>query len=169
MEPYPGPEFVIPGMKVGCLPYEALYESTLECFFSARCLNDTARWISSLPPDAWPKPLGGAAMVKFKSKTPVSFILSEIIIDDWKYESNFSRYYGVCAPVQCTYLTNRKNSFLYLMTLLIGLYGGLSIVFRIIAPLLVQYRYLFCCLCKRRPMSKAHNQQGIFFGSMIPV
>ena len=167
MEPYPGPEFVIPGMKVGCLPYEALHESTLECFFSAQCLNETARRISSLPPAAWPKPLGSAAKRRFGSYTPVSFIFSEIILDHWTNSSDYARYYDACAPVQCTYLTIRKNSFIYLVTLLIGLYGGLSIVFRIIAPLLVQYRHLFCCICRRRPVSSPQNQQGILVDSMI--
>ncbi|CAF4238804.1 unnamed protein product, partial [Rotaria sordida] len=33
------PLFMIPGFQVGCLPQNALFQSTLECFFNQTCLD----------------------------------------------------------------------------------------------------------------------------------
>ena len=137
MDPYPAPDYVVPGMKVGCLPYQALANSTLVCFFSASCLGDTARWISSLPPSVLPKPLSRSGMINFEPNTPVSVIFANVMLDHWKQAVNYSCYYHACDPVQCTFAASSKNSFIYLVTLIIGLYGGLTVTLRIIAPLLI--------------------------------
>ena len=167
MEPYPAADFIIPGMKVGCLPYLALADSHLECFFSAKCLNDTARWISNLSSDSWPRPMDRSAMIKFAPNTSLGFVFTEMMLDHWKEGRNFSGYYHVCEPVQCTFTTVRANSFIYLFTLLIGLYGGLTVALRIIAPLVVQaMRFIVCQYKKKFRSNLHHGHQGILRGVM---
>jgi hypothetical protein len=167
MDPYPAPDFVIPGMKVGCLPYQALADSTLECFFSAACLNRTAQMISNLPVASWPKPLNDTTMISFSLHTPVSIIFSNSIIDHWKEFINFTGYYDICEPVECTFTTVRRNSIVYLITLLIGLYGGLTVGLRIIVPLLIKtVRSIFNnfkqrCLSKRQRQQRISNETGV--------
>ena len=162
MDPYPPPDFVVPGMKVGCLPYQALANSTLECFFSAPCLDDTVRWISSLPPSIRPMPLSRSAMIKFEPETPVSVIFASVMLDHWEQAVNYSGYYHACEPVLCTFAASRKNSFIYLVTLIIGLYGGLTVTLRIIAPLIIVCGRFVLHQFKQRCLLRRQNHTGMY-------
>lgn len=143
MNPSPPALFIIPGMSVGCLPYDALSSSTLECFFSSACLNTTAQWISTLPPSDWPKPLDSSKMTRFSINSTLASIMDEQMIDRWDNTVDFASYYTICAPTQCTYTFVGYGNFLDIITLFIGLVGGLNIALRIIAPLVIQVvRYL---------------------------
>ena len=166
MEPNPAADFVFPGMKVGCLPYQALANSTLECFFSATCLNDSAPWISNLPAVARSQPMNGSSMVLFSPNTSLSVIFANKMLDHWENTTSFSRYYQTCEPVQCTFTTTRKNSFIHLLTLLLGLYGGLTVALRIAAPSMVRLgRFVFSQFKKRRTSSSQNQQTGISKGT----
>ena len=162
MEPNPAADFVFPGMKVGCLPYQALADSTLECFYSAACLHEATPWISNQPAVARSHAMNGSSMVFFSSNTPVSVIFANKMLDHWKNTTSFSGYYHACEPVQCTFTTTRKNSFIYLITLLIGLYGGLTVALRIASPGIVRLgRFAFAQFTKRCKSSSQHQQAGI--------
>ena len=161
MDPYPAPDFIVPGMRVGCLPYDALADSTLECFFSETCLNETARWISNLGVNFRPRPLNGSAMNNFLPKTPFKTVLAMAMIDHWKSATNYSGYYHACEPVHCTFTIVRKNSFMYLIVLLLGLYGGLTVALRIMAPWVVRCRHFFSCQCEETSRSSSQTQPGI--------
>ena len=138
MNPSPPPLFVIPGMKVGCWPYDALSRSTLECFFSAVCLNATAQWISILPPSAWPKPLESSKMTNFLVNSTIKSIMDEQMVDQWNNTVDYAAYYTACAPTECTYTFVGQANFLYTITLLIALVGSLNIALRMIAPLIIK-------------------------------
>ncbi|CAF0876113.1 unnamed protein product [Rotaria sordida] len=164
MDPYPPPVFIIPGMKVGCMPYDAFLGSNLECFFSATCLNNTARWISSLPASDWPKPLNSSAMLNFLPNTSTLSIVDQFLIDHWNITKNFSSYFTFCAPTECTYKVEQYNSFIYALTLLIGCYGGLIVGLRVIAPLIVKFSQHIYGWFLRKTQMKIHpteTQQGI--------
>ena len=170
MEPYPPPHYVIPGMRVGCLPYHALIDGTLECFFSAACLNNTARWISSLPSDSWPKPLDSSAMKAFFPNTSVGSIFTGVPLDHWSEARNFSGYYSECLPVLCTFTAIQKKSVIYLITLLIGLYGGLNVALRIIAPLLIKFWRFTVRFSAQHCLRRRLCQKGIVLvGSLLVV
>jgi hypothetical protein len=146
MIPQPSPSYVIPGMLVGCLPYDALMDSTLECFYSETCLNETATRISSLPASARPKPLDSLRLSGYSPKDSLMQICDRQMTDRWQIIKNFSAYYSQCSPIECTY------SFHYLLSLLISLYGGLTVSLRFIAPWIAQFiQYLIARII--RPQS----------------
>ena len=59
------------------------------------------------------------------------------MVERWSYGENFATYYGACTPIDCSYTLVRYNSFTYVLTLLIGLQGGLIVALRLLAPFLV--------------------------------
>jgi hypothetical protein len=120
------------------MPYDAMIESTLECFYSAKCLNDTASWISRLSANAWPKPLDSSKLYGFSPRDSMMQIGDRQMVDDWQVIKNFSAYYSQCSPIECTYNFQQRNNFIYLISLLISLYGGLTISLRFFAPWIVQ-------------------------------
>ena len=138
MIPQPPPIYVIPGMRVGCLPFNALIASTLECFYDEVCLNMTATWISTLSPTAWPRPLNASLSSRFQPNTSVSYIMSEQMVEKWTNTTNFTGYYEACSPIECTYTIIRRSELLYVLTTLIGSFGGLMVVLRVVSPLIIR-------------------------------
>ena len=167
MDPNPAPDFIVPNMKVGCLPYQALADSTLECFFSAACLNETARWISNLPVKSRPPSLNSSAMDSFLPTTPISAIFANSMIDHWQESSNFSGYFHNCQPVQCTFTTLRKNGFMNVATLLVGVFGGLTVALHIITPFLIKAARFIFYYIKRRLLPMRQGQSSMSFEAMV--
>lgn len=170
MNPSPPALFIIPGMNVGCFPYDALSITTLECFFSSACLNSTAQWISNLPASAWPKPLDISKLTMFRLNSTVASIIDEQMIDQWNNEVDFATYYKICAPAQCTHTFIGYENFFYIVTLLMGLLGSLNIALRIIAPLIIQLsRYLIQRFFKKtnQPNIPQDNMKQSMFQNWI--
>lgn len=138
MSPTPPAVLIIPGLRVGCTPYYALAQSTLECLFDSACINTTAYWISRLPSSSWPKPLNSSLLSKYSISEQVQTIYDQMMTDQWEIAKTFSNYYAICAPVECTYTYIARFDLLYLITMLVGLFGGLTIALRSVSPFLVQ-------------------------------
>lgn len=163
---YPPAIFIIPGMHVGCFPYDALIISTLECFFNWTCLNITAQLISSLPASDWPRPLKTLLSSRYLPNDTITNIYEEMMIDEWKNMKNFSGYYAACAPIRCTYTYPERSDFLAVITTLLSTFSGLIVALRMVSPITVQlghssYRQLVK-ICQRQK-----SQQGIVLN--IPV
>jgi hypothetical protein len=126
-------------MRVGCTPYDALMNSTLECFFDPFCLNATAQIISNLSNADWPKPLNKSKQSRFLFNDSIGSILEYQMIEELNGIRNFSQYYSVCAPLQCTYTFVGYNNFIYVITMMASLFGGLTAILRIMAPTIVQF------------------------------
>lgn len=149
-------------MRVECFPYEALISGTLECFYDSRCLNATARWISKLSPSAWPMALNKTMPSRFHRNTWIGVLSDEDMIEEITITKNFSGYYHYCSPSCCTYIMKKHNTFIYMLTLVLSLYGGLTMALRIIVPLLVQCsRILFKRFFKRISSNSNDDASGV--------
>ena len=138
LDVYPPAIFIIPGMYVGCFPYDALIISNLECFFNWTCLNITAQLISNLPVSDWPKPLNALLSTRYLPNDTITNIYQQMMIDQWEIMKNFSSYYAACAPTQCTYTYTQRFDFLSLITILLSLFSGLTVALRIVSPFIVK-------------------------------
>jgi len=63
--------------------------------------------------------------------------LANLFVDEWSTNINYSKYVANCAPSFCTYTTKDQINFSYTITLLISLYGSLTLILRFIATFLV--------------------------------
>lgn len=161
MVPQPPPVFVVPGMYVGCLPFDSINLASLECFFDALCLNSTSQWISNLPASSWPKPLNSSVRSQFSPSTKIQQIFSYQMVERWDNRTNFSSYYAACAPNECTYTFQGRNNFAYILITIIGAFGGLIVVIRILASLSVQFYRRIEIFCRiRNEMTDVSNQNG---------
>ena len=159
MVPQPSPVFVVPGMHVGCVPFDSINRASLECFFDAICLNTTAQWISSLPATSWPKPLNRSVRSQFSPSTKIEEIFAYQMVERWENRANFSSYYAACAPNECTYTFQGRNHFAYILTTIIGAFGGLTVTLRILASLFILiYRRMVSFYKKRGEMNPVSEQ-----------
>ena len=69
--------------------------------------------------------------------TSVHDHFSNLFVDQWSTKINYTRYSDQCAPSSCTYSTTDSLNFLYTITLLLSLYGGLTAVLRLVAPFIL--------------------------------
>ena len=127
---------IIPGFRVGCYPLDSLLQSTLECLYYKNCLEtltsiDTSMNVTITPLNA----------TISSPNVTVQSLVNDLLIDQWKTDVSYENYYSHCAPLSCSYSLNQRASLLYIITAIIGFYGGLSTALKIIAPALTKIGY----------------------------
>ena len=128
----------VPGFYTGCFVLEALRQSSLECFYNQICLDELDYHLES-PLSLNFIPLNSSELIRFSTDTTLGVIIDELMVDEWKWTIHYDKYYSVCSPTKCTYSITGTNSLIEIVTILIGLIGGLVISLRLIIPLLVRF------------------------------
>ncbi|CAF0808728.1 unnamed protein product [Adineta steineri] len=131
-KPTPPPILIVPGMLVGCLPRDSMLQSTLECFYNRSCLNLIGISQAIIP-------LNAGASSRFRVNTIVNTLFEQLFVETWQNSSNFTSYYNACYPEACSYTYTQPGNFLYAITMLLSLIGGLTTVLGIVVPLLVKF------------------------------
>ncbi|CAF1609707.1 unnamed protein product, partial [Rotaria sp. Silwood1] len=123
----------IPGLMVGCLPYNSLFRSTLECFYNQSCIDQIQIFINGL---SLVTPL---SLSCFKQNTTVSDLFDNLFIESWNEKINFTGYFQVCSPHSCTYSYDRRFNLLYVIVTIISLFGGLKTILYFSTPLIIMF------------------------------
>ena len=87
----PGPDFV-----VGCYGVEALFQSTLDCFFDRECLDEFLALYS--PATSINVTVLNASQTNLGLNTTVETIFHSIFVEWWSTASSFSNYVAKCLP-----------------------------------------------------------------------
>jgi hypothetical protein len=120
----------LPGLVSGCLPVDGLRQSTLECFFDLLCLSMLEMLLNG---SIVPLPLNRSLITRFPYKsTTLGKIIDQLFVEEWSNTSNYSSYYHACSPRECRYTFIERNNALYIITTLLGFYGGLTFSLRFI-------------------------------------
>ncbi|CAF4248766.1 unnamed protein product, partial [Rotaria sordida] len=67
-----------------------------------------------------------------------SELIIDLCVEQWATVINYSSYYKQCLPLLCSYTYIQKFNILYIITILLGLQAGLTIVLEWISPKLVR-------------------------------
>ncbi|CAF0785634.1 unnamed protein product [Adineta steineri] len=120
---------VLPGVVAGCLPIDGTRLSTLECFFDSNCILNLTSIASTRITTIWiAKPLNASTPSIYPSNTLIGSLVDSLFVEDWGIKSNYSSYFDSCAPDSCSYKYIDHNTILYIITTVLGLYGGLTVV-----------------------------------------
>ena len=121
-------------MRTGCYPLEALLQSTLRCFYDQQCIDSTNTF----------KALSSSSVSShFNISSTVEYILQELMLEDYSTNVSYEKYFTQCSPSSCSYSYTGFGDTTSIITSLVGLYGGLSIISRWFALSIVklhQYR-----------------------------
>ena len=143
------------GIVTGCLPIDGLRLSTLECFFNQTCLNQLNTVLNSFIP------MLSANSTQFSpSTTTIGSLIDGAFIESWLTSSNYSTYFLLCAPPICRYSYSERNNIVYILTTLLGLYGGLTVALRF----LVWYNLRlvsWLLSCYHRRMGRVSSQNTV--------
>jgi hypothetical protein len=127
----------VSGFFVGCFPVESLLKSTLECLFDSSCLKTIRTFIP------FSNITGVYALnisqTRFAPNTSIEILINKLFIEKWSMEPSFSDYYTQCAPILCASTLSKRNNPLYVLTKLLGLYGGLTAALRFCVLVIVAW------------------------------
>ncbi|CAF1541882.1 unnamed protein product, partial [Adineta steineri] len=126
----PKGNYTIPNFFVGCYLIEALFSSTLECFYSKSCMTNLRRYFLSPLNESWIFPALNSSLNP--ANKLIGSIVDELMIDDWSADANFTSYYYKCVPSICIIEYKSYEGFLTIVTIIAGIFGGLSIAFQLL-------------------------------------
>ncbi|CAF1177877.1 unnamed protein product [Adineta ricciae] len=123
----------IPNFYTSCIPVQALLDSSLECFYNQTCMNKIALYL----------PLGNSSFTimnssKNQNNERIELIINRLFVDKWSSNLSFYNYYQVCSPQTCTFEYTRQHDFLFLITTVISVFGGLTIGLTIMISILLE-------------------------------
>ncbi|CAF1306760.1 unnamed protein product [Rotaria sordida] len=137
------PLFMIPGFQVGCLPQNALFQSTLECFYNQTCLDIVISLTGALRTVS---PLNiSNSYSQFSPTTTIAVLFDNLMIESWENSIHFATYFQTCAPKACSYSYVQRFVLIYMITTIVSVFGGIRVAVYIASPLFVKLILRLCC------------------------
>ncbi|CAF1085874.1 unnamed protein product [Adineta steineri] len=127
----------IKGLKIGCTPSESFLSSTLECFYNLSCIHflqeqmNTTHTNNSMVNLSSPLSLN---LSQYPMNISIINLVQNLFIENWLTNINYSLYYNQCSPTLCSYTYIQQLNSLYTISILLGLYAGLSFILKMICP-----------------------------------
>ncbi|UJR11723.1 hypothetical protein I4U23_015904 [Adineta vaga] len=140
------PEKTLSGIIIDCIPLQMTFSSSLECFYNQSCLNIL---FSSYENQLNISILDQSIPSRFNSTTKIEYLINELFIEEIFKEINYTKYYYQCLPDICNYIYVHRFNWIYTLTNLFSLFGGITAVLHSITPLLLRLglvlkKKLFC-------------------------
>ena len=120
---------VVSGFVHGCSALESVLRSSLTCFYDQRCLEQINVGNSTLI-----KPLNLSIFSRFTPNNTGQDLVENGFQEEWSLSTNYSHFFSICAAHQCDYSISQRKNTVETVTLILGLYGGLTLILRFIVP-----------------------------------
>ncbi|CAF3729742.1 unnamed protein product [Rotaria socialis] len=124
----------LPGFVVGCMPLESFLRSTIECLYKRSCVD---QMVSGADANYTPRVLNMSS--RFAESESITVIVQQMFIEQWSSNVSYDSFFEQCKPTSCSYALVERHAILDIATTLLGIYGGITVGLRLIAPLLVQF------------------------------
>jgi hypothetical protein len=129
--------FTLPDIFIGCFVVPSVLQSSLSCFFNQTCLDRIQLALSSKR--RVDMTILDVNSTRFSPHSLIGTILDDLMVESWNEKILYDEYYEQCAPEQCTYTYTSHNNPFQIVTTTVGLFGGLSVVLKLIVPLIVSW------------------------------
>ena len=135
----------IAGFQTGCYLVDALLKSSLECFYKTACLSRIGT--NSIVA------LDGTLLSRYSPNATIGDFLSHMMVEEWNANAAYESYFSMCNASDCTYSYASGGHVVVVMSNMIGLLGGLTIILGVVVPWAVEF-------VRRRRSSTAVSHQG---------
>lgn len=139
----PGESFQ--GFILSCEPFDGFLASTLECPYTQTCLQNILQSVYQINNTALLVVIEHILATitltnqsRFAPTTEIIDIINVLMVDRWIQSVSFDSYYEQCRPEQCQYTITRRLDIVTTVVSLIGIFAGLSVIIRIVAPFIVR-------------------------------
>ncbi|UJR38833.1 hypothetical protein I4U23_031498 [Adineta vaga] len=126
----------IPGFVWSCLPVNGILFSTLECLYNQTCLDELTSYFTTTNQFLAMKEIHNS---DFTANSTVKSMIDVLMVEKWTSIISYEKYYAQCAPILCTYLTIQRHSVLFVLTRLIGILSGLTLILGLMIPIIVSF------------------------------
>lgn len=137
----------LPGIVVDCSPLQITVASSLECFYNQTCFDIL---ISAYAKAVNVSVLDKSYPSRFLPTTINKELIQELFLENILNQTVHNSYYDECLPTVCVFTYTRRFDWIFVLTTLIALVGGLNTTFRLLTPYLVQLAYFFKKILRRR-------------------
>ena len=115
-------------MYAGCYPLETLLQTTFECLYNQQCIDPTNHF----------QAMNSTQPTVFDINTTIESIVNKLMIEEILTRASYTAYFTQCAPSSCRYSYIEHNNIMDGVTYLLSLYGGLMVICRIVAILIIK-------------------------------
>ena len=121
------------GMMAGCYALEALLQTTLQCFYDQNCIDANHTFIKLN--------ISTLETSQFRLNSTIQSILNNLMIEEYKTNLSYEKYFDQCLPSLCTYSYIKNHNAIQAAISLISLYGGLVIITHCLAVIISKICY----------------------------
>lgn len=123
----------LPGLYTGCMPFQSIMQSTLQCFYDQNCLINLFPDLDSI------QILNNDLNDIYSIDTQIDLIIDQLFIENVSITDDFQLFYSECSPTKCNYSYNSRGTAAFIMVTLLSLMGGLFIILKYISILTVKF------------------------------
>lgn len=99
-----------------------------------------------------PPLLTGANSSRYSLSTPVNTMIEQLMVEDWSKNVSFASYYAACNPQYCTYSVTKRRAIIFIVTILLSLFGGLNVGLKLFTSVFIRMTNWF----------KSHSERKFF-------
>ena len=82
--------------------------------------------------------LDQSLLTRFNPKTKIEYLINELFIENIFNQTNYTKYYLECLPNTCHYTYLNRFNWIYILTIFISLFGGITTILRVISPPIIK-------------------------------
>ncbi|CAF4162480.1 unnamed protein product, partial [Adineta steineri] len=123
------------GVHMGCFMTDAVSQSSLVCWYNDSCMEQLQTEFVSAGVTIFNNAtkLNSSLSSNFPPDTLVQTIIENVMADQWQSSASYANFYQKCRPALCSYTYEERSSAIFIITKIIGLFGGLNIALRLIS------------------------------------
>ena len=123
----------IPGMIEDCYIIDGVLASTLQCYYNRTCFALLHPHLSN----SFEILSGNIDQGSYPNQT-IRSLFNRMMVDHFTIRIDFDKFYQQCQPRRCSYSFQRRFDLIFILTTVLGVFGGLSLVLRYISKLIAQ-------------------------------
>ncbi|CAF1352559.1 unnamed protein product [Adineta steineri] len=133
------------GVHMGCFMTDAVSQSSLVCWYNGSCMEQLQTVFVSAGVTTFNNAtkLNSSLDINFPPNTVVQTIIENVMADRWQSSASYTNFYQKCRPALCSYTYEERSSAIFIITTIIGLFGGLSIALRLISQFVTKIFFKF--------------------------
>ncbi|UJR24272.1 hypothetical protein I4U23_027239 [Adineta vaga] len=131
----------IPGIYTSIYWSESLSVSELICFYNQSCIDNVVTLASISYPNNF---TALSRSSQFSINGTFALLINNLFIESWNETFSYATYFEQCQSRSCSYTINQRPTINSVITTVIGLFGGLSVLFRFISPFIVTFIFTYC-------------------------
>ncbi|UJR07467.1 hypothetical protein I4U23_011756 [Adineta vaga] len=137
---------IVDGLYIGCYPVDTMLQSSLQCFYNQTCLQMILSYFGEVPENMTFRRL--SIKNRFGINEKIEQMVDRLFLDQWFINRSYENYFRKCQPTYCTYSYIQNFDILYIITTILSLYDGLTVLLKFLVPFLIYL--IFRISCKRQ-------------------